>query len=84
MSFELLSERTRTAKKIHRCIWCGEHIAAGERYVSQAGKYEGDFQFSRFHPECHKAMQDHFLNNRDEDEFTPYDFRRGMGEPKHA
>ncbi|MBW2672482.1 MAG: hypothetical protein JRD89_03580 [Deltaproteobacteria bacterium] len=37
------SEKTRTARKQHRCIECLEPIEPGERYVNEWGlDYEGD------------------------------------------
>lgn len=33
MSYTLLSERTRVARKPHRCIWCWQAIKVGESYV---------------------------------------------------
>jgi hypothetical protein len=77
MSFTLLSERNRTANKEHHCIWCGEKVLVGERYVSVAGKHYSEFQFNRYHPECLKAMHQFFTENRYEDEFEPHEFKRG-------
>ncbi len=33
-----------TARKQHRCIWCGEGILKGEKHAHFAGKWEGEFQ----------------------------------------
>lgn len=75
MSYQLLSERQRTARKTHRCIWCGEPIAVGDRYISESSKYSGDFQFHRWHPECKEASHGFFADGHEE--FEPGEFKRG-------
>lgn len=57
MSFTLLSEAERTARKAHRCIWCWESIRVGDRYLDERSIYDGNMQRNRFHPECHDAMR---------------------------
>ena len=52
MSYTLLSEATRIARKQHRCIWCGEAIAPGEKYRDERSVYDGELQRHRWHPEC--------------------------------
>jgi hypothetical protein len=47
VSYTLLSESTPVARKAHRCIWCGERIAAGERYTHERSIYDGGFQNHR-------------------------------------
>ena len=39
---EFYDEKTRKARKPHRCCECGKTIQSGERYHYAAGKFEGD------------------------------------------
>ncbi len=39
-----------------RCDWCGEYILSGESSIVAVGVYEGDFNQSRYHPECDHAI----------------------------
>jgi len=57
MSFQLLSESKPTARKEHRCDWCGEQILSGETYFRYSGIDEGEMQSSAMHLECAKAME---------------------------
>lgn len=78
MNYTLLSKTEHTAKrKAHRCIWCPELIALGERYVAERSVYDGDLQSFQWHPECYTAAQDYF---HDEEEFEPHACRRGTTE----
>jgi len=74
MSYMLISEVTARAKKRYRCIWCGELIFAGTRYVREFAKFEGDIQRNQWHPECRDASAEYF--NSGEDEFSPFDMER--------
>ena len=56
MSYTLLSEVERTARKAHRCIWCWQRIDAGERYVDERSVNDGDMQHHHWHPECRADM----------------------------
>lgn len=38
--------------KAHRCVWCHETIAIGERHLRYVGVWQGDFQDWRVHLEC--------------------------------
>jgi len=71
------------AKREYLCIWCPEKIKAGEKYVRLVGVYDGEFQSNEFHPECHKAMERFFAENRDETEFMPHECKRGTNEEYH-
>ena len=47
------SEPTRpTARKEHRCIYCGGPIPVGEQYVQQTGFFDGAPYRNRYHAEC--------------------------------
>ena len=37
------NSRHLTAKKEHKCIYCGKKILIGERYHRETGTFEGDF-----------------------------------------
>lgn len=58
MSYTLLAETERTARKRHRCIWCWQFIEAGERYHDERSVNDGDMQHHKWHPECRAAMLD--------------------------
>ena len=81
MSYQLLSETTPKARKDYVCIWCGEAIPKATVHEYKVGKYDGELQCDRFHPECSKASTKHFREEGAE-EFIPYDFNRGSTEPK--
>lgn len=49
-----IGSRTATAKKAYRCDQCDGRIEAGERYLKEAGTWDG-FQVYRAHPSCHRA-----------------------------
>lgn len=59
-----------TARKQHRCEWCGEPIEAHARHVKFSGKWEGDFQSWRMHHECFDVADA-------SEGFTPYEHSRG-------
>lgn len=68
---------TRTARKRHRCTYCGEGIAAGEDYTYQKGNWDGRWFESKMHPECF----DDLCENGD-DEYLPYSNERPEKEVK--
>ncbi|MEO8298764.1 MAG: hypothetical protein ABI574_13255 [Burkholderiales bacterium] len=56
MSYTLLSEQPRIARRTHRCIWCWGLIKPGESYTDERSVCDGGFQRHRWHPECRVAM----------------------------
>ena len=66
------------AKKLHKCIWCGEAIPAGMKYRHEFSKYCGDVQNHKFHLECYTSMQK-YIDAEEDGEFEPY-----MNERPHA
>jgi hypothetical protein len=53
MSAVLLAQHTRKAAHgLHRCGWCGENIAKGERYTDQRIADNGSAYTWREHPAC--------------------------------
>jgi hypothetical protein len=69
MSYELLSETYPVARKDHRCIWCGQKIAKGEKYTAERSVFDREIQNHHWHPECLKDARD---ANDDTFEFEPY------------
>ncbi len=71
MSYRLLSEHVRTARKHHKCIWCGQEIVVGEKYIHEKSVYDHQMQNHSWHPECNSAADEYFALG--EEEFTPYE-----------
>lgn len=44
---------TPVARKDHRCEWCYERIARGERHHQFKGQWNGEWQNWRMHAECY-------------------------------
>jgi len=57
MGWTGLSVASPTARKTHRCDWCGESIDKGLRYLTCTGVMDGVMQRSKLHVECNEAMQ---------------------------
>ena len=77
MSYALISERAHKALKRYRCIWCGEQIPVGTRYVREFSVYDGDVQKHTWHPEC-KGAAEEFFRESGEDEFAPWENERPL------
>lgn len=59
MSFVLIEERqVKAARKVHRCIWCGQSIDVGEPYTYERSIFEGDPQSHHWHQECLDCMRE--------------------------
>lgn len=71
MSYHLLEDKTRVARTKHRCIWCGESIAIGDRYSAESSIYDGHFQNHHWHLEC-RVDASKCWDSGDDEEFTPY------------
>ena len=67
-----------TAKKPHTCIWCGEVITTGERYVRNTLVFEGEFQSNAFHVDCSVVAFTQDL----EYGFEPHEHERGSAKEK--
>lgn len=81
MSWETLNATWRKARKEHECVWCGETIVKGERYLDETGLMDGDFINQKWHKECSDASNRHWKEYH-EDDFDPYSFKRGSIEEK--
>ena len=80
---DFLNQRWFRSKKQHRCVWCGELIVVGERYLYRAYRFDGKFQTDHLHEECSVALATHpdqqFMI---EEGFEAYSFERGGYDPK--
>jgi hypothetical protein len=72
MSYHLFSKKDTVARKIHRCVWCGETIAPGSTYRYEVSVYDGTFQNHHWHPEC----DDDAGSDGGDFEFIPHDNER--------
>lgn len=82
--YRLLSCVTRTARKPHRCIWCGEAIETGAKYIDERSVYDGRMQRHRWHPECLPACHAALREAGDEG-FTAHENERPkIPEASHA
>lgn len=73
MSDDFSDVRHPRAAVDHRCIWCGEMIPKGDVHAHFAGKWHGEFQDWRMHPECHEDCASDFAL---EEGFMPYEHKR--------
>lgn len=75
MNYALVRETRPIARKEHQCIWCGQQIVKGSRYVAEYSKFDGEMQNHHWHEEC---LEDCKLENYDECiwEFYPYEHVR--------
>lgn len=70
MSYTLLEEKIRTAKKQHKCIWCGQKIIIGDLYLDERSVYDNHLQVHRWHVECNEDAKEQNRNDF-EWEFMP-------------
>ncbi len=69
---------TLKARKPHRCMSCGEAIAAGEEYKRWRCYDGGDAGTVKMHPECYSAhCADAEGMGGGPWEFSPYNYPRG-------
>lgn len=67
-----------TARKQHRCWYCGQRIEIGEKHGVRVGESYGDFWTMRFHPECDQYATDHHWDEDDYECHEPGEFTRPM------
>jgi hypothetical protein len=51
-SMYITPQETFTARKEHRCTWCGEKIVAGEQYTRWMSVDAGEAFSNKMHGEC--------------------------------
>ena len=61
---------TRTARKPHRCMNCGETIETGTEYQRWMSVDGGKAQQNKMHPECLDALNEEFGSGYWE--YSPY------------
>lgn len=81
MCYESIGTSQPTARKAHRCFWCGESILKGEKHSKVAGKFEGEFQSIRLHNECSAASNVFHAKNPGEP-VGECEFKRGLTESR--
>jgi hypothetical protein len=71
-----------TARKQHKCTWCGQPIMKGERYWRWCSISEGTYATtSKMHPECREACQKDAREFGQDDGYMPYENQRGGPPP---
>lgn len=54
--YEHLETKKVTARKQHKCDWCGKPISKGEEYERQKYKYDGEFCEWHAHLACSRVV----------------------------
>jgi hypothetical protein len=70
-----------TARKDHRCAWCGDKIHKGEVHYHYKGKWQGEFQNWRMHNDCYGYAYD---NDYLFDGFDQFDNERPQAAKKEG
>lgn len=78
MSFVTIADVERKARKLHRCVWCGQAIEVGSRYRYVRGVFEGEPQSNHFHLECNAAARALAIEAGGDGEFVPHENERPM------
>ena len=81
MSYSLIAEHFPVARKMHRCIWCGESIVTGEKYRDERSTFDGEFQHHKWHMECNADAVEYF-NSGEGPEFYAHENERPKSIPK--
>lgn len=76
MSVQVISSGKVTAKKRHRCTWCGQWIEPGEQYTKEFVKVDGDPSWNKLHPECDEALSECARNEGGSCTYRLYDEER--------
>ncbi|MFQ5786488.1 MAG: hypothetical protein ACE5H1_00760 [Thermodesulfobacteriota bacterium] len=78
MSWTWLRDERVKAKKVHKCLLCGEDIEVGEYYQKRTGTNDGIITM-KMHEEC-KEESDSW-DECDWQTFGPYEMERPMTNP---
>ena len=81
MSFQTRTE-IKSTRQDKQCVWCYEQIPAGKPSVTHQGKYDGEFYYGRYHPECDEAVARWWKVYGRYDDFPGYQMNRGGIEEK--
>lgn len=73
MSYSLISQTQVTARKDHKCIWCGQVVPKSTSYLRERSTYDGHWQNFPWHLECKRSSFEHF---RYAEDFVPYENER--------
>lgn len=71
----------KTAKKNHRCTYCGDPIISGDKYYSWVSIDDGKFFRSKMHPECVDGLD---VDYEGENTYHPYYNERLTGVDKFS
>lgn len=74
---EAIGHATPTARKTHRCYWCGETIEVGEQYTSWVWIDAGSAEKLKCHNECASAWQGAAQDHGEPYETGPAEHSRG-------
>ncbi len=58
VSYHQFSLKLVTARKRHKCAYCGQRIEQGDQYQREKSVYDGEFQDHAWHLECLEAQND--------------------------
>ena len=75
-SYTEIERKVQTARKPHKCIWCGEMVVVGERYEYERCIFEGDPQSNHWHLECAEDLKAAMKNEPGCFEFSPWSAER--------
>lgn len=74
MTYHLFQKDWVSARKPHRCIWCGHRIAQNEIYLRERSVFDGTHQNHAWHWDCWFDAQENYF--RYKTEFSPGDNER--------
>ena len=84
MSFQTKTQ-VSTPRTRKRCYWCGEWCDIGQPRVVIAGKWEGDFFTSVYHPGCSAGRSEWWrLNKMEYEGPEEHSMQRGSHRPKEG